>query len=204
MNSGQTRRIFEFVNRFLILVAALVVVLLGALYLVVGLLLPPSSGGIGALIREFLTGICINLIPVFLIAVGSYFFLREYQSIKSDQETSDLAEKLSVIVRTAPPRELAPDLEVDILQGQLVITDGQYGADNDWTDVSAILKSMITGGRLELRGKYNQLFGHDPIEGTPKKLKVVYIHNGREVSLTVPEDTTLVLPVPLSWHVKGD
>jgi len=45
-------------------------------------------------LRDFLLGIITNLIPVFLLFALSYAFLRQIQSIRSEQETDFLVEKV--------------------------------------------------------------------------------------------------------------
>jgi hypothetical protein len=84
-----------------------------------------------------------------------------------------------------------------IPRGQLIINQAHYGAGAVWTDVSDVLRSRIynDGSRLRLSDGYNDMFG-DPINGTPKILKIIYLYNGERFLVELPEDAKVTLPFP--------
>lgn len=223
MDSSRERRLFAWFDGFASWTAAIDVVLLIPLYVVIYSFMP-AQGFWGA-IRELALGILLNLIPVLLVAVGSYLLLRQYQRLKSEHQSNELADQVvaalspevshvtaDVVAALAPElsklaaamssRTLpASGMEVVVPEGKLVVTSARYGTDDAIADVTAILASKVSGERLELKERYSSLFP-DPAKHEHKKLMIIYIYAGTEISITVPEDTSLVLPLPLSWAVK--
>lgn len=88
--------------------------------------------------------------------------------------------------------------------GQLQLIDALYfvpGHESTGLDVLTILQSDMDNrgdGKLWLGADelYQQHFRPDPEPRTPKVLRITYLHRGKQFSVTVPEDTRLVLPLP--------
>jgi len=76
--------------------------------------------------------------------------------------------------------------------GGLQITRATYGYGDRVRDVTAILNSQIQNNRLVMEVN-NRNLGGDPAEGRPKTLTVWFIHNGRSLQTSIPENTTLNL-----------
>jgi hypothetical protein len=79
-------------------------------------------------------------------------------------------------------------------EGQLIIASARYGAEDQYNDVTDIVKSAVVAGRRVEMPVSNDYFGPDPIREVPKKLIVTYFYAGREYSRTIPEGATLLLP----------
>ncbi len=78
-------------------------------------------------------------------------------------------------------------------EGQLVIDFAEYGTHDKKVDVTQILHSKISRGRLEIIAS-NDSFSDDPAPGRVKELKVIYLYAGKKYSMSVPENETLILP----------
>jgi hypothetical protein len=82
------------------------------------------------------------------------------------------------------------------LEGDLVIDYAGYGADDIWQPVTSILRSLKEAdNRIRLTDNYNTLFRIDPKPGVHKSLRVDYTFNGQPLSITVPENMKLTLPI---------
>jgi len=60
---------------------------------------------------------------------------------------------------------------------RLVIDSASYGVDGRWADVTAAVRAMVRGDRLDVEVR-NELFGIDPAPGRTKTLSVTYRFNG--------------------------
>jgi hypothetical protein len=133
-----------------------------------------------------------GMIVIFLALVTIVAFLSFKESDVLVRAGKDVATESSPAGIGIVERELP----AEVVDGQLIIKSGRYGARDTWADVTLTLQSMVSGGRLQLDKRYNVLFG-DPIERVRKTLIVDYLHSGREISITVPENTKLTLPLIL-------
>ena len=104
--------------------------------------------------------------------------LRMAQELPGEEVTRALVE---VLPKLAPPAGTVPE--------PLVITKAEYGADDKWVDVTNKLAVAASGNGLSVTSG-NHLAG-DPINGVVKQLKVDYVLEGKEHSVTVPEGETL-------------
>lgn len=94
--------------------------------------------------------------------------------------------------------------DLSVPSGQMQLIDALYfapGEEATGLDVLKILQSDIDNlgdGKLWLGTDelYQQHFRPDPKPRTPKLLRISYLHRGRRFSLTVQEDTRIVLPLP--------
>lgn len=77
--------------------------------------------------------------------------------------------------------------------GGLQIIRAEYGADQQYANVTARLTRRIEGERLSLRVS-NETMGGDPAEDRHKRLTVWYRYNGRTASATAEEGDYLNLP----------
>ena len=85
--------------------------------------------------------------------------------------------------RNEPPRA----------EGSLQILRADYGADNRFADVAALLSSRIRDGQLSLPVN-NDTMGGDPADEHQKTLSVWYLEDGRPAEVVVNEGGYLNLP----------
>ena len=104
--------------------------------------------------------------------------LRMAQELPGEEVTRAL---IGVLPKLAPPAGTAPE--------PLVITKAEYGANDTWVDVTNKLAVAAAGSSLSVTSG-NHLAG-DPASGVVKQLKVDYVLEGKEHSVTVPEGETL-------------
>jgi hypothetical protein len=71
------------------------------------------------------------------------------------------------------------------------IVKAEYGAGDKWNDVSAAVKSELSGDALKIEAS-NEKFG-DPAEGSEKLLKVTVKYNGKTIVMKAVERTTLLI-----------
>lgn len=81
----------------------------------------------------------------------------------------------------------------EVAETDLVIRMANYGAGDNLVNVTNILISKITQGKLEFFISNDNL-GGDPIKGEPKKLDVEYSYGGEVQKKIVDEGNTLILP----------
>ncbi len=81
---------------------------------------------------------------------------------------------------------------------EVEIVKAEYGAGDKWKDVTSVLKRHVSGlPIIPLKSpQYNQAFGGDPVPGVPKVLKIQYRIGGKAGEVTLPENASVVLPVP--------
>ena len=106
--------------------------------------------------------------------------LRIAQELPGAEVTRALVEMLP---KLAPPAGTVPE--------PLVIIKAEYGANDTWVDVTNKLAAAALGGGLSVTSG-NHLAG-DPINGVVKQLKVDYVLEGKEHSVTVPEGETFAV-----------
>ncbi|MDR2441070.1 MAG: hypothetical protein LBE12_17050 [Planctomycetaceae bacterium] len=71
---------------------------------------------------------------------------------------------------------------------ELVVTLAEYGAANQWRDVTSIVNRQLSGGALNFQGT-NHLFGGDPAPGVVKSLVLNYTLDDDEIITTFGENT---------------
>ena len=81
---------------------------------------------------------------------------------------------------------------------KLEILSGRYGAGTAQKDVTEILRRNAGDFPMIVLPSpdYNSAFGGDPASGVVKQLKIQYKINGKPGEVTLPENDTVVLPVP--------
>ena len=79
-------------------------------------------------------------------------------------------------------------------QEDLIVDSARYGAEDQWNDVTELLQSKVSAGRLELDVS-NDSLGGDPTRGVHKTLVVEYSYRGIEHRTEIPEHRKLSLPV---------
>ena len=90
--------------------------------------------------------------------------------------------------RAEPPRA-----ENRRAEGSLQILRADYGADNRFADVTALLSSRVRDGQLSLPVN-NDTMGGDPADEHRKALSVWYVEDGRPANVVVSEGGYLNLP----------
>ena len=78
-------------------------------------------------------------------------------------------------------------------QEDLIIHSAKYGAKDKWNDVTQLLRSKISAGRVELRVS-NENLGGDPVPGVVKELVLDYSYGGKRSTKKILENETLSLP----------
>ena len=80
---------------------------------------------------------------------------------------------------------------------ELEIVKAEYGAGDKVKDVTAELRKYAKSYRIIFlpSTSYNETFG-DPINGTPKQLKIQYKINGKPGNVSLSENATIILPMP--------
>ena len=74
------------------------------------------------------------------------------------------------------------------------IVSAKYGANNTFVDVTAQFKQLMGDKRVAMIGKYNEVFGGDPIQGVPKILKVtIKLNDGRTLDYVFRENAPIML-----------
>jgi len=81
---------------------------------------------------------------------------------------------------------------------KLEIIKAEYGAEERVKDVTDVLRKYAKDYRIIFlpSSRYNESFGGDPAEGTPKQLKIQYRVDGKDGEVTLGENTMIVLPEP--------
>ncbi len=116
-------------------------------------------------------------------------------SLKNDAAATSLAiaQKIS---GDADVQKLLTQIGQDPVK--LEILKAEYGAGNQFKDVTAILQQHTRDLSLIVlpSGSYNAVFGGDPAPGVPKQLKVQYRINGKPGEATFAENAAIFLPMP--------
>jgi len=90
-------------------------------------------------------------------------------------------------------REERRDEAFEHRQRGLRILRAYYGADGQFMNVTDTLRSRVDDGRLLVHvDNYNM--GGDPLPGTHKWLRVLYMYDGQRQNIVVDERTNLQLP----------
>lgn len=78
------------------------------------------------------------------------------------------------------------------------ILKAEYGEGTRIKDVTAVLRQRVSGFPLIVlpATDYNSSFGGDPSSGVVKQLKIQYRINGKSGEVSLPENATILLPMP--------
>ncbi len=79
------------------------------------------------------------------------------------------------------------------VRGALEIVKAEYGEGSRWRDVTSLLSQQISGNSVKLDVN-NMTMGGDPAPAVRKSLRVDYSYQDQRRSVTVAENTQLVLP----------
>ena len=187
MSNNREKNLWKEMDRLAFWASIAAIVILTVIYFAIGRM-KPDEESIWSTACVFVLDIIANLIPVLLLFMGSYALLRRIQAFRTEQETEELASKIASkvagLLRTGHPANVA--------QGELIIESAMYGAE-DKTDVTQLLRSKVSSGRLEIR-VCNDDLGGDPSPGAVKELEVVYFYAGHKYSIIVSEGGILSLP----------
>ncbi len=82
----------------------------------------------------------------------------------------------------------------------LEIRKAEYGAGEDWADVTARVASAVRDNRVSLPVDFQSLAA-DPAPGRAKRLRIVYVLGGKEVRAEVPDNRTLRIQAGEGRHV---
>ncbi len=85
--------------------------------------------------------------------------------------------------------------QIGLKAQKIEIIKAEYGAGEDWKDVTETLQKRVRGLPLIVlgAGSYNASFGGDPIPGTPKVLKIQYRIGGKQATATFKENEPILL-----------
>jgi hypothetical protein len=75
---------------------------------------------------------------------------------------------------------------------KLVIKRAEYGAGEQWADVTDKVAAAVQGNHISQLVNY-QAMGADPAKGKAKRMKVAYTLDGQEVNAEVPDNQTFVI-----------
>ena len=81
---------------------------------------------------------------------------------------------------------------------EIEIIEAQYGAGTTMKDVTATLRRHVHDLPLIVlpSTSYNASFGGDPVPGIVKQLRIRYRINGKTAEVSLPENATILLPLP--------
>ena len=81
---------------------------------------------------------------------------------------------------------------------EVVINRAEYGAGSNFKDVTDVLRQHVKNLPLVIlpNPSYTRSFGGDPAPGIEKKLNIGYTINGQKGQVSLPENATIMLPLP--------
>jgi len=105
-----------------------------------------------------------------------------------------LAEKIGG--KSADVKTLLAQIDRDPVEVEII--KAEYGAGNRLKDVTSTLRRHVHGLPLIVlpSSRYNSAFGGDPAPKTVKQLKIEYRINGKAGSVSLPENASILLPMP--------
>jgi HEAT repeat protein len=117
-------------------------------------------------------------------------------SLKDEATAISLAIAQQIRAEPAEIRKLLAN--VSYAPTKVDIIKAEYGVGDKWKDVTEILRRYVGDFPvIVLPGaSYNAGFGGDPVPGVRKELKIQYRINGKPGEISLPENATIVLPVP--------
>ena len=114
--------------------------------------------------------------------------------VEASQAVIVIAQKIGDKIPDA--RELLATAEFPKIK--LEIVKAGYGDDTTQKDVTEVLQTHASDTPLILlpSASYNEMFGGDPLPGTPKRLKIQYKWNDQSGDVSLPENALILLPQP--------
>jgi hypothetical protein len=140
-------------------------------------------------------------VVVIVIAVGAAQFiigpsldvLRRRSSTRKKEMQRDIEELKAKLARKNP-HATSTAAEGTGENARPILLSADYGADGyRWIDVKPVLNGRVKDGRLCIQVT-NEELGSDPVPNVKKKLRVVYLLNGRDHHLEVAEGEKLSIP----------
>jgi len=127
-------------------------------------------------------------------------------NIRQDGDSNAVANKPLKIAKNlaplTPPRSAAPSKPTKDMKKAMAeknvkveIIKATYGAGDKWIDVTKELAKRARKSRYIEVPRFNSLAG-DPIQGTPKRLKIEYKVNGVAGKVELSEKQPILLPTP--------
>ena len=147
MSGNREKEVWKELDRLTFLASIVAIVILVAIYFIIGEM-KPSEESIWNTVKVFVQDIIINLIPVFLLFMGSYAVFRRIQTLRSERETEDLASKVAFKV-------------VEVLRETNTLTEDAPASDETPT---MIRKSPISTESRELLEKIEFDYSDSPTE----------------------------------------
>ena len=192
MSNNRERELWTELGRRDYLLAGAILVILAIAYGIIGWVTPgrPSGENVLHILCRLGQDVIANIIPVSLLFILSYLFLRRVQALRSEQETQQLASRVSSEVAKLLEQELAA-----LTEEGLVIHSAKYGIGVRVIDVTQRLREFISAGKLtEIPVSHGFLGMDDPAEHAKKQLEVVYSYAVRRQTIVTREDEKLSLP----------
>ncbi len=164
MSNDREKSLWKELDTLAFLASTVAIVILTVAYFIIGGT-KPSEENMWSLARTFALDIIANLIPAFLLFAGAYAFFRRIQALRSDQETEELASRVSdkilerlkeketnVVADGMPPKS-APELEEDkelehAISREFEITTKYF---NDASDPQRIVVRFTNRGNNVIR-----------------------------------------------------
>jgi hypothetical protein len=117
-------------------------------------------------------------------------------SLKDEATAIALAVAQKIRAEPAEIRKLLAN--VSYTPAKVEILRAEYGVGTQRKDVTEILRRHVGDFPVIVlpSTSYNDALGGDPAPGVPKELKIQYRLNGKPGEVSLPENATIVLPVP--------
>ena len=117
-------------------------------------------------------------------------------SLKKEATAAALAIAQKIGGKSGDVKKLLEKIGQDPVKVEIV--KAEYGAGTKFKDVTGVLKKHVRDFPLILlpNPSYNASFGGDPVPSTPKQLKIKYRINGKDGEVSLPENATIMLPIP--------
>jgi hypothetical protein len=175
MREEREKQLLSELDRLAFIASGIAIAILASLYFVVGLQVQ-SANPFLLVAREFVLAIITDLIPILIIFLISYTLFRRIQTIKAEQQTSDLAVQIA--------QEIRATLSRDFLVGSP--PDSAYYEEFDhvpWDDL------IRTSSTMDICVHYFDTW----INLHTKSLQDFFDHGGRvRIILPNPKNETLV------------
>jgi hypothetical protein len=143
MEQKRERELLRELDKLAFIASGVIIAVLIASYFVVA-----SNTELLPIVREFIQGIILNLIPIFLLFVVSYALFRRIQTIKSEHETDELAKRIASEIKapdsdesghTSPPFLATLDLLVQNQATKEVYVLDRFGLRRSIPDEDTVL-----------------------------------------------------------------
>jgi hypothetical protein len=104
--SNRERELWQQFDQLSFWVSAVAMILLAGAYYLISLT-TPDPNSFWDIAKSFSLNVITNLIPVILLFIGSYALLKRIQKLRTEHETEELAEKISIMVASAIKDQLS-------------------------------------------------------------------------------------------------